>query len=137
MQKSWFIIFMIMIAKFSCAVEIVPDNTRANANAGREAYDATSMDLFEKAKVEYDNSYNSLFRSIVDNKAEFRNHDEFLDAFQKNKTRWDDYIVSECSTRSLLEKEYSDKFLKVYNHCMIDFYKNRADFYRNYKFKNG
>lgn len=86
-------------------------------------------------KIEYNNAYTAFIKNINLNKKDFINYDDVINGISKAKKFHDGYIRNECfAFASQLIKD-SPAYQGIYSQCMINFYRQRIDFYKTYDFE--
>lgn len=86
-------------------------------------------------KREYNNAYTAFIKNINLNKKDFINYHDVINGISKAKEFYDGYIRNECfAFASQLIKD-SPAYQGIYSQCMINFYRQRIDFYKTYDFE--
>ncbi|WP_241578171.1 DUF1311 domain-containing protein [Rosenbergiella nectarea] len=90
--------------------------------------------LSENKKKEYEKQFNTLIKNATNEKEEFHNYNEFLNAINSSKKKWDEFVEDECLAEAYLDEKESFAFYTDKNACLVKAYNERIEFYKNYQF---
>ncbi len=88
----------------------------------------------EKEKASYERAFLLFEKKIIAGKDDLNDYDNFRSSISQAKFYWDKYIEEECQSSAHLNFNDSYAYYTDYNLCLAKAYKERALFYKDYKF---
>ena len=138
MKKTILIIPGFIVSFYACSENLVAENTESKAclNISPANYMSECLSVLKRKKEKQYISQYKIFIDDVNSKKEIIiNYNDFLSGITEAKSNFESYMRNECSAYASQLVKDSPAYHSIFNQCMINFYGQRIDFYKNYDFQ--